>query len=266
MNDEYTTLTETADPWMTASWQGGPSGAMVGGMNEGKRGLRAGLHRTRMRLVHVITTPDASVLDVIGGRRGLADALGPNVLFLVVYLATTDIVWATVSALAVCAFLALGRATAGQPVGPAIGGMILVALSGLMAVATGNDGDFFLIDLLQTGVFSVILLGSILIRRPLLGVMLAPVLADGATWRTNPTLLRAYSWATAVWAVAAAIRTVSKIPFYLEGNLLGLGVVDMLTGIPLAVLTFYYQLRILRDAYTRQCSTAAAKPLERQLL
>lgn len=219
-----------------------------------------------MRLVDVITAPDASVLDVLGGWRGLADVLGPNVVFLVVYLATTDIVWATVSALAVCVFLALVRATAWQPVGPAIGGMILVALSGLMALATGNDGDFFLIDLIQTGVVSAILLASLLIRRPLLGILLAPVLADGATWRTNPTLLRAYSWATAVWAVAAAIRTVSKIPFYLEGNLLGLGVVDMLTGIPLAVVTTYYQLRILRGAYARDRAAAAPKLLERQLL
>ena len=219
--------------------------------------MRIAVGRSRRTLAALIASPDTPILDLVGGRRGILDAVGPSMLFLGVYLVTPDLVVATMSALALSVLLVVARRVAKQPVGPAVGGMILVSLSGLMALMGGDGGDVFLPDLIQTAVFSVILLLSIAVRRPLLGVLLGPVVS-GRTWRTDTTLLRGYDWATAVMAAAAAIRTLSKLPFYFADDVVALGISDLVTGVPLAIVTTYVQIRILRRAYAAAGATVAA--------
>jgi len=210
--------------------------------------------RGRRTLSALIASPDTPILDLLGGWRGVFDAVGPNLLFLAVYLVTPDLVAANMWALAMSVLLAVARRSAGQPIAPAVGGMILVAMSGLMALMGGDGGDVFLPDLIQTGLVSAILLVSIAFRRPLLGVLLGPVVS-GRTWRTNTTLLRGYDWATALMAAAAATRTVSKLPFYFANNVVALGISDLVTGVPLAIVTTYAQVRILRRAYAAAGAT-----------
>lgn len=214
--------------------------------------------RLRETLAQLIAAPDRPIVDLIGGRRGVADAIAPNLLFLLVYLVDQNLVWASLSALAMSVTVVLARVMGRQSAGPAVGGMILVALSGLMALMGGDGGDVFLPDLIQTGVVGVILLMSIAIRRPLLGVILGPVVS-GPQWRTNRVLLRGFDWATGVWAAASALRTLSKLPFYFADDVVALGITDLVTGVPLGILTTYLQIRILRRAYTAAGATIDAR-------
>lgn len=210
----------------------------------------SGLARIRETLSALVASPDTPILDLVGGWRGVFDAVGPNVVFLVVYLLTDDLVMATSAALALAVLLVAARRIARRPVAPAVGGTILVALSGLMALMGGDGGDVFLPDLIQTTVFSAILFGSIVIRRPLVGLLLGPVVS-GRTWRSSRVLLTGYDWATALMAAAAAVRTLSKLPFYFADDVVALGVVDLVTGVPLAILTTYAQIRVLRHHYAK---------------
>ncbi|BBX50337.1 hypothetical protein GCM10009645_36900 [Mycolicibacterium poriferae] len=221
--------------------------------------LRGGLTRSRETLSALIASPQTPILQLIGGWRAVFDAVAPNLLLLVVYLATVDLVAATMSAMAMAVLMVLARAVAAQPVAPAVGGLLLVAMSALMALAGGDGGDVFLPDLIQTGVFSAIMVVSIAVRRPLIGMVLGPVVS-GRRWRTDPVLLRGYDWATALMATAAAIRTVSKLPFYFADDVVGLSIADLVAGVPLAVVTTYLQIRVLRRAYA--AAGATAPPLE----
>jgi hypothetical protein len=142
---------------------------------------------------------------------------------------------------------------------PAIGGMILVALSGLIALLGGDGGDVFLPDLIQTGVISAVLLFTIVIRRPLLGMILGP-LVSGTTWRNTAALLRGYDLATALSAATAVFRTVSKLPFYYTDNVVALGIMKVVTGTPLTIAIVYCQIRILRSAYIAAGATISATP------
>lgn len=223
--------------------------------------MRTAMGRSRRTLSALIASPDTPILDLVGGRRGVFDAVGPNLLFLVAYLITPDLVIATMAALAMSVLLVVVRTVARQPVAPAVGGMILVALSGVMALMGGDGGDVFLPDLIQTGVVSVILLVSIAVRRPLLGVLLGPVVS-GRTWRTNTTLLRGYDWATALMAAAAATRSLSKLPFYFANDVVALGISDLVTGVPLGIVTTYFQIRILRRAYAAAGATIRQPAIE----
>ena len=215
---------------------------------------RSGLSRIRETLSALIASPQTPILDLVGGWRGVFDAVGPSLLFLVVYLATWNLVAATMAAVAVAATMALARRVAGQPAAPAVGGLILVAMSGAMALAGGDGGDVFLPDLIQTGVASAILLVSIAVRRPLVGILLGPMVS-GRAWRTDRTLLHGYDWATFLMAAAAATRSLTKVPFYFADDVVALGMVDLITGVPLAIVTTYFQIRILRRAYAAAGAT-----------
>ncbi|MGB3483090.1 MAG: DUF3159 domain-containing protein [Mycobacterium sp.] len=214
---------------------------------------------TRDTLAALVASPATPILELVGGWRGVFDAVGPNLMFLTVYLIGENLVQSTLSALVISVLLLLERLVARQMVWPAIGGMVLVALSGLIALMGGDGGDVFLPDLIQTGVISAVLLFTIVIRRPLLGMILGP-LVSGTTWRNTRALLRGYDMATALSAAAAVFRTVSKLPFYYTDNVVALGIMKVVTGTPLTMVIVYCQIRILRSAYTAAGATISATP------
>jgi hypothetical protein len=199
-------------------------------------------------LSKIITSQHLSTFELIGGWRGVIDGVGPNILFVVVYLLTTNLVWAASSSLGVSALLVVSRRVAGRPVGAAVVGLVLVAVSGISALGSGDGRDFFLPDMIQTGIVGAIFLLSIAVGRPLLGAVLGPVVG-GPHWRTTNILFRAYNVATALSVVLFAGRTMVKIPLYMADNVAALGVVDLVTGPPLALLTAYISLWVVRRAY-----------------
>lgn len=218
-------------------------------MTVGSEGRRGALARLRQSVAAFVSSPDSSLFEVLGGWRGLIDAVGPNLVFLVVYLAIPHLGVAIGAALAVSLVIAVFRVVRHEPLREALAGVLLVVASGLLVGLTGNGTDFFLPELIRTAAVSAILLLSLLVRRPLVGVLLGPVV-PGRAWHNDATLLRAYDWCTALWAAAAVARTAVKLPFYLAGNVLGLGIADIVMGIPLLLATVYLQLRILRRAYS----------------
>ncbi|MCV7348084.1 DUF3159 domain-containing protein [Mycolicibacterium rhodesiae] len=193
----------------------------------------------------------------MGGWHGLADALGPHAVFLAVYLATEQIGPAACAALALALVMAAIRLHSRQPVRTALAGAALIGVSALAVVTTGDGTDFYLLDIARTSVLSVVLVTSLLVRRPLLGVLIGPVIAD-TRWYSDRVQRRAYDLCTVIWAVAVIVRSAVKIPFYLDDNVLALGIASMVMGVPLLLLTTYLQLRILRAAYSQVDDGSAA--------
>jgi len=189
-------------------------------------------------------------MDMVGGWHGLADALGPHAVFLFVYLSTQQAAPSVGSALAVALILSVIRLLRREQLYAALVGAGLVGLSALVAVSTGEVTDFYLLDITRTSILSVILVTSLLVRRPLLGVLIGRIIG-GPRWYSDRDQLRAYDLCTVVWAVAVVARSAIKIPFYLDDNVMGLAIASMVLGVPLLVLTSYLQWRILRHAYAQ---------------
>jgi intracellular septation protein A len=210
--------------------------------------IRDQLHLLRHRAAAAITSPDISIWRIVGGGWGLIDVLGPHLLFLTVYLITQDFVPAIGIALASALALLIIRLATGRAVKHAIGGTVLVAVSGLIATATGHEADFYLMQVLRSLLLAAILLASLAVGRPLVGVIVGPVIG-GPSWRQDPILRRAYWQCTAIWAGIALARTMLKVPLYVSNSVVGLGAAHLITGIPLFAAMIYWQLHILRRAY-----------------
>jgi len=215
-----------------------------------KSRLRLRLHRARAEFAEFVTAPTSSVVDLVGGWRGMADALGPHAVFLIVYLATERVGPSVSSALAVALALSAIRLLKREPLHAAVAGAALVGVSALVAATTGEGTDFYLLDIARTTILSVVLVASLAIRRPLLGVLVGRLIS-GASWRSDRVQLRAYDLCTIVWAAAVVLRSVVKIPFYVNDDVVGLGIASIVMGVPLLLLTTHVQLGILRRAYAR---------------
>ena len=130
------------------------------------------------------------VLDQLGGWRGMVDASLPTVAFIVANsiggLRTG--IWAALTTALLVFVLRLVRK---QTVQQAISGLFAVAVAVAIAAASGEARDFFVLGLVRNAAIGVVLVGSILIRRPLVGVIaewLAPSHLGGMASHSLPSL------------------------------------------------------------------------------
>jgi hypothetical protein len=95
-----------------------------------------------------------------------------------------------------------------------------VAISGFLAARSGEARDFFLADIWWYCGASIVLVVSILLRRPLIGVLWSAMQGVGMWWRHDRPSLRRYDIATAVLAAVFAARFIVLQRLY-ENNEVG---------------------------------------------
>jgi hypothetical protein len=109
-------------------------------------------------------------LDQLGGWRGMFDASLPTVTFVVANgiggLRTG--IWAAVIAALAVLVLRLARRESTQQ---AVSGLFGVAIAVAIAAASGEARNFYAPGIIRNAVIGVVLLGSVLVRWPLVGVV-----------------------------------------------------------------------------------------------
>jgi hypothetical protein len=110
------------------------------------------------------------VLEQLGGWRGMVDATLPTIAFIVANsldgLRTG--IWAALGA-AVLVFLF--RLVRRETVQQAVSGLFAVGIAVAIAAFTGQARDFYVPGIIRNAGLAVVLLGSVVVRRPLVGVV-----------------------------------------------------------------------------------------------
>jgi hypothetical protein len=207
------------------------------------------------------------VLQQLGGWRGMVDASLPTVAFIVgnAVGGLTPGIWSAVGAAVLVFGLRLVRR---QSVQQAVSGLFAVVVAVAIAAYSGHARDYFVLGIVRNALIAVVLLGSVLVRRPLVGVVaefLAPSHLGGMSagtalpfrrsraaspgapaarqrgddpaperpWRQDRRVLRAYTWLTLLWTAMFAARVLVQGPLY-QANAVGwLGTMSLLLGLPL---------------------------------
>lgn len=170
-------------------------------------------------------------LEQAGGLPGLIQSsLPPTVLVLI---HPWGIYPAVACAVGVCGVVAVLRASRRQSLRPALGGLIGVAISGAVAARTGAARDFFLPSLWFYAIGLVLLTVSILVRRPLVGVVWSLMRGTGMQWRKDEGSHIAYAIATAAVAMVFAARLVVQYRFYVRDEVGWLTVSKIAMNYPL---------------------------------
>lgn len=110
------------------------------------------------------------VLDSLGGWRGMLDATLPTVAFLVGNSAA-GLRAGIAAALGTAVLLFALRLARRESVQQAFSGLIGVGVAVAIAAASGQARDFFVPGLIRNGALAAVLIGSVVVRRPLVGVV-----------------------------------------------------------------------------------------------
>lgn len=179
--------------------------------------------------------PQATLLDQVGGPMGFVHSAVPVAVFVAgnsFLPLTTTIVVSVAVGLAVTGY----RLLRGERFGLAVGGLLGLAVAIGVVSLTGSARDFFVIGIWAYLAAFVVAFGSVLVRRPLTGVVWNLVHGGTHAWRADRRVLRAHDVATLTAAVLSGARFGVQQWLYVSDETGWLGVARIAMGWPLTVL------------------------------
>lgn len=189
----------------------------------------------------------ASLFGAIGGVRGVVESTAPGFLFLVVFTMTGDLFPSVIAPVIVAIAILLTRLVQRLPVLPAISGGIGIALSAGFALWTGRAEDNFVGGFIINSISMVVMIVSILVRRPLIGIVTNLLVSENPA-RTSPIVRRAAYLATVVWACFFGLRLAVQLPLYLAQATAALAATKLLMGLPLYAALLWVTWLMMRSA------------------
>lgn len=224
--------------------------------------------------VRALAADDFSIVGSVGGVRGVVEAMAPGLVFVVLYVATRDLMVPLVASLAVAVVAVIARLVQRTPVTQAFGGLFGVAVGVFWAWRSGDATQYFAYGLWTNGAYLAVMLASVAVSWPLVGVVVealrgglgaaatperrAPGQAEAldaptgdaetepaaapvfsTAWRSDRALLRRYTLATWLWIAMFAVRLAVQIPLYFSSSVGWLGTARLVMGVPLWALVLW---------------------------
>ncbi len=181
----------------------------------------------------------AKVVTALGGKKGIIDSTIPSLIFLLTYNVTHNLRICLYLSIVIAALLLIWRLIKRDTLVHAITGFIGIAFCGWFAWKTGEAKDYYAPSLWKNSGFASLYLISNLVKWPIIGVMLGPILGENMNWRKDPKRLAAYQKATWIWFALFAIRLGIQYPLYKTNQLNALGVANIFLGFPLYLATLW---------------------------
>lgn len=188
-----------------------------------------------------------TLFEQMGGVSGIVASTIPVAVFVVANL-LLELRPALIAALAAGVAVAVWRIARRQALQPAVSGLLGVGLCAFIAYRTGEARGFYLPGLIYSGVLGAAFLISAVVRWPLAGVIWHGINGDGQTWRSDPRLLRAYTFATLLWAAVFVARVVLQGLLYFAEEETWLGVARLAMGYPLIIVALLGTVWAVRRA------------------
>ena len=205
--------------------------------------------------------PDApptagALLGALGGVRGLIESVLPGFAFLLLYTITGDLFVSVIVPVVIAVGFVVVRAVTRSPIAPALAGAFGIALTSILSLVTNRAENNFLPGIVINVVMLVVLIASILIRWPLVGVLIATLVGDTTEWRADRLKRRALTLATWIWVIPSAIRVAVQVPLYLAERADILAATKLLTGIPLYLAALWVTWLLVRAVYHKPVPAA----------
>ncbi|MGA8112599.1 MAG: DUF3159 domain-containing protein [Actinocatenispora sp.] len=188
------------------------------------------------------------IADQLGGARGLVESCIPVLVFIGLNIATS-LRPALIGAVVVAVGIGVFRLVQRQPVRHAVNGLFGIALGGVIAWKTGQAKDFYLPGIFIAFGYAAVLLGSMALRRPVIGYVWGIVMSGGRhAWRDDSRLLRTFQWLTLLWAGCFVVRGAVQGLLYAADQATLLGVSRIALSWPLYVAQLAITLWAVRRA------------------
>lgn len=188
----------------------------------------------------------------MGGVLGIVETILPGFVFIAIYAFNSDAWLAIGSSVAVSALFTLYRLIRRQAVTSALVGFAGVGLSAAFAIWSNRPEDNFVFGLLTNLIYGVVFAGSLLFRRPLVGVIVNMLRSDDKQWYLNRHHFRVYQGVTLMWVGLFTLRLAVEYPLYTAGNIGALAVAKLILGLPLYAPVLALSWLIVRSLYREE--------------
>lgn len=203
----------------------------------------------------------AAIIASIGGVRGLVESILPSFVFLVVYLVTKDVLLSALIPVGVAVVFIVVRVITKLPVAPAVTGAVGVGITAALAILTGRAENNFVLGILTNAGYLVAMLVSLVVRRPLIGVIVGLLMGErAANWRQEPRRYRVLTLVTWIWVALFAIRLVVEVPLYLASNVAGLAIAKLILGVPLYAVVLWVTWLLVRSVFPPEVAEDESAP------
>jgi hypothetical protein len=189
-----------------------------------------------------------SLLASLGGWTGIVESTIPGTAFLVVYTISKNVLLSVLISGALSVVSILRQIFLRKPISQALVGLVLIGISTFLATRPNGSGqDFFLPGFfLNLGYGSVLLL-SVLVRWPLIGLAVGYFKGWGISWRKDKRLRARFNLVTAMWSALFGARLMVELPLFWSHNFEALGATKLLMGLPLYAITIWFTWLSLRS-------------------
>lgn len=187
----------------------------------------------------------------LGGRRGMIEAATPTITFTFTYVLTKEIRLAIGFSLAIALVMLATRLAQRQTVQFVLNALVGIGVGCFFVWLGGrNGGDesqqalaYFAPGLIYNTGYGIVMLLSILVRWPVVGLLVGAVAEDPLGWRRDRQIVRLCSNLTWVLVVPCVLRVVVQAPLYFGGRaadnadayVTALGIARVAMGWPLQV-------------------------------
>lgn len=199
------------------------------------------------RLLSSESVTPSVLFSAIGGVRGVVESMAPGFLFLIVFTITQELIPSVVTPIAVAVLILLVRLVQRLPVAPAISGGIGIALSAGLAIWTGRAEDNFVGGFVTNAVWATAMFGSLLFRRPLIGLLIRFFVKDEDA-RTAMRVVRVGYLTTVMWGSFFALRLLVQVPLWAAGATAALAATKLVMGLPLYAALLWISWLMVRSA------------------
>ena len=188
-----------------------------------------------------------SLLGSVGGVQGLVETTLPGFLYVLTFTITRDVVIAaSVVGVAVLA-LTIRHFVLKRPWTQLVGSLVGVGLAIWLTLRPGGQaGDFYLKDFWINAAYGSVLLLSVIVRFPLIGVLMGFLTNQGLSWRKDRRKVRFFDLVTLLWVGLFATRLIVEVPLYLAGDVVTLGFVKIVLGLPFYLTMIWVSWLLLR--------------------
>ncbi len=175
---------------------------------------------------------------MFGGVRGGLETTVPLAAFALAYVITEALEPSLIAGGSVALLLLVVRLVQRSTKQFVLNGIVAIGIGAVLASVTGQAEDVFLPNIVQRGAFALLLLVSILVRRPLLGYAVGWALDDTSAMRSDRGVLRVADRLTLILLAPPTVRTAVELPLYLGGEVGWLGIARLALGWPLSAIAF----------------------------
>ena len=193
-----------------------------------------------------------SLLEGMGGKLGITETILPSLLFGASFALTGEAIIAVSLAGGTSALFILYRLITRKSASSALIGAIAVGFAAWLALREGGEAvDYFVPGFITNAVYGSVLLISILVRWPIIGVLVEILRGNATSWRKDRKKLTIYSLVTAMWVGFFSLRLAVQVPLFLAGSVELLATARVAMGPPLYALVILVTWLILRATVLR---------------